>query len=109
VPASYEEYVNQFEELIGTTGPATVYNDRVAAGVFDWIDIYESTGIPADSDPDTDLEAFSEFLLAFYPQDKSREEWWYDREEFYDNWGISAEDIDWEGYRDAIGYSLNEQ
>lgn len=108
MPANYEDYVGIFEDLVGTTGPSIAYNDKEVAGVFDWIDIYETSGVGSQLDEDDDREAFSEFLLAFFPQDKSPEEWWYDREEYYDNWDTSAELIDWDAYRDAIGYGINE-
>lgn len=97
----YQDYFNAFEDLIGTTGRSETYTGGEAAGAFDWIEIFEETGISTGSRAG-DVEAFEMFLMAFYPQDKSQEEWWYDREEFYEEYGIDDHDIDWEAYRDAI-------
>ena len=96
--AYYEDYFAAFEDLIGTTGRAETYTGGMAAPAFDWIELFEETGIATGS-RQTDLEAFELFLLAFYPQNKSPDDWYLDREEFYDLYGIDNRNIDWEAYR----------
>lgn len=100
-PLLYQDYFAAFEDLIGTTGRAGTYSGGEAAGAFAWIEMFEETGISTGS-RETDVEAFEEFLIAFYPQNKTPEEWYYDREEFYETYDISDADIDWEAYREAI-------
>jgi len=97
----YQDYYAAFNDLVGTTGRAETYTGGEAAGAFEWIEIFEETGI-STGDRASDVEAFEMFLLAFYPQDKSPDDWWYDRQEFYDIYDIDDRDIDWQAYRDAI-------
>lgn len=101
-PLLYQDYFAAFDGLIGTTGRSETYNGNIAGPAFEWIEIFEETGISTGS-REGDVEAFEMFLLAFYPQDKSPEEWEADREEFYDEYDIEPYDIDWEAYRDAVG------
>jgi hypothetical protein len=104
MPASYGEYQDAFESLIGTTGEAETWYGEQAGGVAEWLDIFESTGIDFD-DSDQTVEAFEVFLLAFYPQDgMSGDDWANVREQFYDLYGIDDHNIDWEAWRAAIGY-----
>lgn len=100
-PLLYQDFFSAFEDLIGTTGRAETYSGGEAAGAYHWIEIFEETGIVTGSRED-DVEAFENFLIAFYPQDKSPDEWWYDRQEFYQMYGINEHDIDWEAYRAGI-------
>lgn len=93
MPAEYDEYYQAFTDMVG--------NDE---GFEDWQDLFESTGIDFESHAQT-IDAFENFLVAFYPQeDMSGDDWFYVREEFYDLYGIDSHDIDWEAYREAIGY-----
>lgn len=96
-----DAFRDAFIDLIGTDSIAETYNGGLAGGFDDWFDMYLSTGIDMPTQED-DIDAFSEFLLAFYPQDKTEEEWWLDREEFYNDYDITDNNIDWEAYRDAI-------
>jgi len=109
MPAEYEAYIEAFEELVGTTGPAETWSGGEAGGVYEWIDIYETTGVPADLDREGSIDAFSEFLIAFYPQDKSPDDWWYDRQEWYDTYDVDERSIDWEAYAEAAGSPKGEQ
>lgn len=97
----YQDYFSAFEDLVGTTGRAETYSGGEAAGAFEWIELFEETGI-STGDRESDVEAFELFLMAFYPQDKSADDWWLDREEFYELYDIDEHQIDWEAYRDAI-------
>ena len=100
-PLLYQDYFDAFEDMVGTTGRASSYSGGDVAGAYEWIEIFESTGISTGS-RDGDVEAFEMFLMAFYPQDKNSDDWWLDREEFYEIYGIDDYDIDWEAYREAI-------
>lgn len=100
-PLYYQDYFNAFSDLVGTTGRAETYTGGEAGGAMDWIDIFEETGIATGS-RESDVEAFEMFLLAFYPQDKSPDDWWLDRQEFYEIYDIDDRNIDWEAYREAI-------
>lgn len=101
-PLVYQDYFAAFGNLIGTTGRAETYSGGYAEPAWNWIEIFEETGI-VTGDRQADVEAFELFLIAFYPQNKSPEEWYIDRQEFYDQYGIDDRNIDWEGYRYATG------
>lgn len=105
MPADYDEYYEAFTELVGGSGEAqTEYYGREVGGLDDWIDIFEETGIDF-ADHEQTIDAFENFLLAFYPQEGLSEvDWFYLREEFYELYGISDDDIDWEAWREAMGY-----
>jgi hypothetical protein len=106
MPANYDEYFQAFTDLVGTADEQSVYSgaEHSAGSVDDWIDIFESTGIDFESHAHT-VDAFENFLIAFYPQEGvSGDDWFYTREEFYEMYGISDNSIDWEAYREAIGY-----
>jgi hypothetical protein len=71
----------------------------------DFLEIYRESGA-SQVDADEDQNMFFEFLNAFTPDVESHDrDWWQEiRQEFYDLSGITYEDIDWEAYREAIGY-----
>lgn len=106
MPADYDAFESAFADMVGTAGEQNVYEnapDSVADAEF-WIDIFSETGIDFPSEGDT-LDAFENFLVAFYPQEgMSPDDWWYAREEFYEMYGIDEHSIDWQAYREAIGY-----
>ena len=104
MPANYDEYFTAFADLIGSGDAQETWYGRDAGSVDDWIDLFEETGVDFDSHDDT-IDAFETFLLAFYPQEgMTEEDWFYAREEFYEMYGIDENEIDWEAYREAIGY-----
>lgn len=82
-------------------------NEGLTAGHFqDWLELYRYSG-STQEDPEADQEMFFQFMNAFMPetgQSHTREFWEDLRELYYDLSGITEEDIDWEGYRQAIGY-----
>lgn len=83
--------------------------DQVGYGQFGkFYEIYESSGA-VQEDPDDDVEMFTQFLNAFVPDEEAHtREWWLDiRESFYNLAEITDEDIDWEAYREAIGYGTS--
>lgn len=97
----YEPFREAFEEMIGSRDETETYNGGITGNADDWIEIFSETGIVTD-EMETDVEAFEEFLIAFFPQDKSPDEWFYDRTEFYYRYGINDSDIDWEYYREIV-------
>lgn len=94
MPADYDDLRDEFDDFTGT--------DEGWAG---WYEIYTESGAGQD-DPEADREMFFQFLNAFYPdvEPQTREYWLDIREAFYELSGITAEDIDWELYREIIGY-----
>lgn len=94
MPAEPEDLRDEYNDFTGT--------DENWA---EWHEIYLESGAIQD-DPTSDREMFFEFLNAFYPDVESHnKEYWDDiREAFYELSGITEEDIDWELYREAIGY-----
>lgn len=81
-------------------------NDERTAGHFqDFLEIYRESGA-SQPDADADQEMWFQFLNAFVPDVESHDkEYWEDiRDSFYELSGITGEDIDWESYREAIGY-----
>jgi hypothetical protein len=104
MPADPGEYQNAFRDMVGTAAADTSWYGERIGDWHEWYELFESTGIDFDSHADT-IDAFEMFLISFYPQEgKNADEWDQDRGEFYDEYGISEENIDWDGYREAIGY-----
>ncbi len=51
------------------------------------------------------IDAFEMFLQSFYPQEgMSGNDWESVRAEFYELHDVDESNIDWEAYREAIGY-----
>lgn len=104
MPASNADYQDAFRDLTGSAGGQEAWYGESTAGWGHWHDMFEETGI-INGDREHDIDAFENFLIAFYPQEgMSADDWWYVRQEFYDMYGIDDHDIDWEAYREAIGY-----
>ncbi len=104
MPADYDEYFQVFSDLLGSGDAQPTAYGRDAAPVDEWIDLFEETGIDFQNH-DAQVEAFTEFLFAFYPQEgMSNVDRFVVREEFYERYGIDEGDIDWAAYREAIGY-----
>jgi hypothetical protein len=62
------------------------------------LDVFLST-LPVDQMTDSEqAEAWSEYLDIWYENRGNRYEW-------LDDWGIDYRDFDWDGWRDAMGYS----
>ena len=102
--ASLGEFREAFEGLIGTDGPAEIWWGGEADSYASWMDIFESTGLDFDSSTET-IDAFENFLIAFYPQEgMSGDDWASIREEFFGMYDIDDHNIDWQAYREAIGY-----
>lgn len=98
---SLDDFRESFTDLTGSDESHIIdYESNYQTGNFDdWYEIFENTGVEYTQD------AFENFLIAFYPQDGMSGDDWRDvREEFYELYGIDDHDIDWEGYREAIGY-----
>jgi len=109
MPADYDEYYQAFADLTGTSGESAYYHGHELGDVQHWVDLFEETGIDFDSH-DQQIDAFENFLIAFYPSEGeylSGDEWFYIRQEFYEQYGLTDADIDWEAYREAIGYGRN--
>lgn len=100
MPASGGQYYNAFENLIGSAGRSGDVGDWAQ-----WRDLFETTGVDFDSSAET-LDAFENFLLAYYPQEGlSRDDWEYVRMEFADLYGLSEfDDNFWAAWREALGY-----
>jgi hypothetical protein len=104
VPASHDELGSVFRDLTGHYYSQETWYGEQAGNANEWIDLFSETGIAPD-DPTEHKESFEEFLYAFYPQEgMSGDDWWYVRQEFYDRYGVDDHSIDWEAYREAIGY-----
>lgn len=104
MPAEYDEYYSAFADLTGTAGEESSYRGHGIADADHWIDLFEETGIDFE-EHDMQIDAFENFLIAFYPtENTTADEWYYARQEFYDMYGIDEHNIDWEDYREAIGY-----
>ncbi len=103
LPEYIEAMREAFIDYIGTDQEAETSYGGTAAPFEDWFDLFLDTGIDQPT-VEGDVEAFEDFLLAFYPQDKTADEWWYDREEFYELYDVDVQEIDWEAYRAALGY-----
>jgi hypothetical protein len=104
MPASVPEFRDAFESLIGTSGEERTWYGEDAAGYVEWMGIFEETGIDFDSSAET-IDAFENFLIAFYPQSGvSGDDWRALRGEFYDMYDIDDHNIDWEAWREALGY-----
>ena len=71
----------------------------------DYLEIYRESGSTQD-DADTDQDMFFQFLNAFVPDVESHDKQFWDdiRDDYYELSGITAEDIDWEAWREANGY-----
>lgn len=94
MPADYDDLRDEYNEFTGTD-----------EGWAEWHEIYIQSGA-GQTDPGDDRDMFFQFLNAFYPdvEPHDRAYWEEVREAFYDYSGITDEDIDWELYREAIGY-----
>lgn len=106
MPADYGDFESAFADMVGTAGEQRVYENApyTAADAEYWIEIFSETGIDFPSSADT-IDAFENFLVAFYPQEgMTPDEWFYAREEFYEMYGIDEHSIDWQAYRESIGY-----
>lgn len=104
MPADYDDLVSAFADLTGSEDSQSAWYDREVAGAGDWINLFHETGIDFESSAET-VGAFEDFLIAFYPQEgMGGDDWHSVREEFYDEYGIDDHNIDWEDYREAIGY-----
>lgn len=104
MPADYGDLERAFADLTGSDSPQETYYRRDAAGAEEWIDLFHETGIDFESEDET-IDAFENFLIAFYPQEgMSGDDWEAVREEFYYLYGIDEHSIDWESYRESIGY-----
>lgn len=100
MPASdYELFLTY--EAFGANEPGTGTQGHVT----DFVELYRGSGA-SQLDPDADKEMFFQFLNAFVPDtERHNKEWWQEiRQDFYDLAGISEDEIDWEAYREAIGY-----
>jgi hypothetical protein len=102
MPASYGEYREAFTELIGTDDAERTWYNEYAGNWLEWVNVFEETGIDFD-DSSEQVDAFENFLIAFYPQ-QGVSDWQSIRAEFYDYYGVDEHNIDWEAYREAIGY-----
>jgi len=98
--ASAGQYSNAFGELVGHTG-----RDGDIGDWAQWRDLFETTGVDFDTSAET-IDAFENFLIAFYPQEgMSKDDWEYVRYEFQDMYGLDEFDSDfWAAWREAIGY-----
>ncbi len=96
MPASSSDLFAEFYDF-------TDSDDRIQAAQF--IELYQESGAFLD-DSEADREQFFQFLNAFYPDvEPQSKEFWQDlREAFYELSGITPQDIDWELWREAIGY-----
>jgi hypothetical protein len=104
MPADPGEYQGAFHDMVGHAGAEESYYGERIGGWSEWVDLFEATGIDFDSHRET-IGAFEDFLIAFYPQEGLQRDDWDDiRDEFYDEYGISDNDIDWDAWREAIGY-----
>ena len=104
MPADYDDLASAFENLTGSEDGQETWYGEVAGNAEHWIDLYSETGITFESAAD-DVDAFENFLIAFYPQEgMAEEDWYYVRQEFYDMYQVDEHNIDWEAYRAAIGY-----
>lgn len=100
MPASEDDYRQEYEDFTGTQDE------------FDsFYDIFQSTGYyPTDEqgyrmdDEDQELGAFFEFLNTFYPDTEHHDkEWWDDlRSSFFEMYGLTGNDIDWQQWREVI-------
>jgi hypothetical protein len=108
MPANYDDLFSVFADLTGTAGEEQdIYPNapNPVADADEWIDFYKSTGLDERLSEGRSSDAFEQFLYAFYPQEGlSGDDWWYLRQEFYEIYDITDQDIDWEAYREAIGY-----
>jgi|SRR5215469_5215512 len=108
MPAEYDDLFGIFTDLTETDGTGQdIYPNApdIVHGANDWIDFYQSLGIDERLSAAGSSDAFEQFLYAFYPQEGlTGDDWWYLRNEFYEMYGIDEGDIDWEAYREAIGY-----
>jgi hypothetical protein len=100
VPASDYDLFREYEAF-GANDPG----ERTQGHFSDFLEIYRESGA-TQLDPDDDQGMFFQFLNAFVPDvENHNKEWWQEiRQEFYDLSGITDMDIDWEAYREAIGY-----
>lgn len=94
MPASEGEFRDEYLDFTGG------YGEHFDA----YYEIFQETGISGDTD--YELEGFFQFLNTFYPDTDTHDKEWWDniRDSFYDMYGVTAEDIDWELWREAIGY-----
>ncbi len=104
MPAFYDEYVSAFSNLIGSANEYEAWYGREIGNADTWIDLFMETGIDFQSHAQT-IDAFENFLIAYYPQEGMSGGDWRDiRQEFMEMYGIDDHSIDWEAYREAIGY-----
>lgn len=104
MPADHDDLADAFRDLTGHYVGQEIYDGHTTTGASDWIDLFHETGIDFPDSAST-IDAFENFLIAFFPQEgMSADEWWYVRGEFYDMYNLSEHNIDWEAYREAIGY-----
>lgn len=105
MPASDDELHDAFSELVGTDSEEQVYANAGVAGDWEeWAVLFSETGIDFEDSAET-VEAFRDFLIAFYPQEGvSGDDWQLLRWEYYEMYGIDEHNIDWQAWREAIGY-----
>ncbi|SRR5258707_7061771 len=104
MPASDSEFHDAFESYIGTDGPQEIYPGHETMDWEGWAVLFAETGIDYESSAET-IDAFEMFLQSFYPQEgMSGNDWESVRAEFYELHDVDESNIDWEAYREAIGY-----
>ncbi len=104
MPASDSEFHDAFESYIGTDGPQEIYPGHEAMGWEGWSVLFSETGIDFESSAET-IDAFENFLQAFYPQTGADGEYWDSvRGEFYELYDVDESNIDWEAWRESMGY-----
>lgn len=99
------QYESAFDDYIGYTDAREIYSGHEAAGWEEWAALFSE--IPHEWESGgQELDAFEAFLLAFYPDTSTGPAVWAElREEFYDTYDIDPSEIDWEGWREAMGYN----
>jgi hypothetical protein len=106
VPADHDDLADAFRDLTGHYYGQEIYEHapHEAGNANEWIDLFSETGIDFENPADT-VDAFENFLIAFYPQTgMSGDDWYIVREEFFEMYQMSGNQIDWQAYREAIGY-----
>jgi hypothetical protein len=106
MPASNGDYYEAFQGMVGHAGAEEAWYGERIGGWNEWKDLFEQTGIQDDNNREDTIDAFENFLVAFYPQEGlSKDEWEVTRSEFADLYGFTDFDDDfWAAWRAAIGY-----
>jgi hypothetical protein len=107
MPASSGDFYNAFADWTGHHGASEGASENRIGGWNEWRDVFHSIdGIDfSDMSAEEETQMFSDFLVAFYPDEGLSGSDWDDlRVDFFADYDIDPDDFDWDAWRHAMGY-----